>query len=61
MDVVSCDVSNNPYPNDLVEFSLVQYHLAPSLPVENVEDFGNVSSDSFHEETIILENLVDNF
>nr|CAN62346.1 hypothetical protein VITISV_006921 [Vitis vinifera] len=40
------DMSNNPDPEDLIEFSPVQYHLAPSLQFENVENIGNsVSSD----------------
>ncbi|RVW77125.1 Serine/threonine-protein phosphatase 7 long form-like [Vitis vinifera] len=33
-----CDMSNNPDPEDLIEFFSVQYHLAPSLQFENVEN-----------------------
>ncbi|KAL6321966.1 hypothetical protein AAG906_035881 [Vitis piasezkii] len=41
-----CDMSNNPDPEDPIEFSPVQYHSAPSLQFENVENIGNaVSSD----------------
>ena len=42
MDVEGCDVSNNPDPDDPVESSPVQYHLAPSPWFEIV--LGNVVS-----------------
>ena len=51
MDVPSCDVSNNPDPEDLDpddpnDRGTVKYFLAPSPELENVENFGNdVSSD----------------
>ena len=49
MDVPSCDVLNNPYPEDLNpedpdERGTVNYYLAPSPQFENVENFGNVVS-----------------
>ena len=45
MDVLSCDVSNNPVP-DSNEKGTVNYYLAPSPQFENVENFGNaISSD----------------
>ena len=44
MYVKSCDVSNNPDPEDLKESSLVQYHLTPSPRFENVKNFDNVVS-----------------
>ena len=42
----SCDVSNNPDPEDLDyedldERGTVNYYLAPSPQFENVENFGN--------------------
>ncbi|RVW38111.1 hypothetical protein CK203_095124 [Vitis vinifera] len=46
VDRECCDMSNNPDPDDPVEYSPVQYHSAPSLQFENVENIGNaVSSD----------------
>ena len=46
MDAASCDVSNNPYAEDLNKSSPVQYHLTPSPQFENVENLGNaISSD----------------
>ncbi|RVW78764.1 hypothetical protein CK203_050964 [Vitis vinifera] len=46
VDGEGCYMSNNPDPEDPMEFSLVQYHSAPSLQFENVENIGNaVSSD----------------
>ncbi|RVW75039.1 Serine/threonine-protein phosphatase 7 long form-like [Vitis vinifera] len=46
VDGEGCDMSNNPDPEDPIEFSPVQYHSAPSLQFENVENIGNaVSSD----------------
>ena len=51
MNVPSCDVSNNPNPEnldleDLDERGIVNYYLAPSPQFENVENFGNaISSD----------------
>ena len=46
MDAPSCDVLNNPDPEDLDERGTVYYYLAPSPQFENVENFGNaVSSD----------------
>ena len=41
MDAADCDVSNNPDAEDPDESSPVQYHLAPSLQFENVENFFN--------------------
>ena len=38
------DMSNNPDPKDPIEFSPIQYHSAPSLEFENVENIGNVVS-----------------
>ena len=56
MDVEGCDMSNNLDPEDPIEFSPVQYHSAPSLQFENVENIGNVvSSDRPHGGTLILE------
>ncbi|RVW88172.1 hypothetical protein CK203_042858 [Vitis vinifera] len=43
LDKEGCDMSNNPDPEDLIEFSPVQYHLAPSLQFENVENIGTTS------------------
>ncbi|KAL6324769.1 hypothetical protein AAG906_018296 [Vitis piasezkii] len=37
-------MSNNLDPNDPIEFSPVQYHSAPSLQFENVENIGNAVS-----------------
>ena len=46
MDVPSCDVSNNPNPEDRDETGIVNYYLAPSPQFENIKNFGNaVSSD----------------
>ena len=46
MDVLNCDVSNNPDPKDPNERGTANYYLAPSPQFENVENFGNaVSSD----------------
>ena len=42
MDVPSCDVSNNPDPQDLEERGTINYYLAQSPQFENVENFGNV-------------------
>ena len=42
VDVAGCYVSNNLNPEDLVESSPIQYHLAPSPQFDNVENFGNV-------------------
>ena len=44
MDVLSCDVSNNPNPEDPNEKGTVNYYFAPSPQFENVENFGNVVS-----------------
>ena len=44
VNVPSCDVSNNPYPEDLDEMGTVKFYLAPSPQFENVENFGNVVS-----------------
>ena len=44
MDGECCDMSNNPDPDDPIEYSPVQYHSAPSLQFENVENIGNVVS-----------------
>ena len=49
VDVPSCDVSNNPDPEDFDpkdpgEKGTVNYYLAPSPKFENVENFGNVVS-----------------
>ena len=44
MDVPSCDVSNNPGPEDLEEREIVNYYLPSSPRFENVEKFGNVVS-----------------
>ena len=49
MDVLSCDLSNTPDPEDLDhedpdERGTVNYYLAPSSQFENVEDFGNIVS-----------------
>ena len=41
VDRECCDMSNNPDPDDPVEYSPVQYHSAPSLQFENVENIGN--------------------
>ncbi|RVW34841.1 Serine/threonine-protein phosphatase 7 long form-like [Vitis vinifera] len=38
MDGEGCDMSNNLDPEDPIEFSPVQYHSAPSLQFENVEN-----------------------
>ncbi|RVW70446.1 hypothetical protein CK203_058335 [Vitis vinifera] len=46
VDREGCDMSNKPDHEDPIEFSPVQYHSAPSLQFENVENIGNaVSSD----------------
>ena len=46
MDVPSCDVSNNPDPEDPTKSVTVNYYLESSPQFENVENFGNtVSSD----------------
>ena len=46
VDGESCAMSNNPDPEDPIEFFPVQYHSAPSLQFENIENIGNaVSSD----------------
>ena len=37
-----CDMLNNLDPEDPMKFSPVQYHLAPLLQFENVENIGNV-------------------
>ena len=44
VDGECCDMSNNPNPEDPIEFSLFQYHSAPSLQFKNVENIGNVVS-----------------
>ena len=44
MDVLSCDVSNNPDLEDPDERGTVNYYLAPSPQIENVDSFGNVVS-----------------
>ncbi|RVW66259.1 hypothetical protein CK203_066390 [Vitis vinifera] len=44
VDRECCDMLNNPDFEDPIEFSLVQYHSAPSLQFENVENIGNVVS-----------------
>ena len=49
MDLLSCDLSNTPDPEDLDhedpdERGTVNYYLAPSSQFENVEDFGNIVS-----------------
>ena len=43
-DVQSCDVSNNPEPDDPDKRGIVKYYLTPLPQVENVENFGNVVS-----------------
>ena len=47
MDVPSCDVSNNPNPEDLNEKGTINYYLASSPQFENVENFGNVVSSNW--------------
>ena len=42
MDGEGCDMLNNLDPEDPMKFSPVQYHLAPLLQFENVENIGNV-------------------
>ena len=42
MDEPSCDVSNNPDPENLEDRRIVKYYLSPSAQFENVENFGNV-------------------
>ncbi|RVW84511.1 Serine/threonine-protein phosphatase 7 long form-like [Vitis vinifera] len=60
VDGEGCDMSNNPDPEDPIEFSPVQYHSAPSLQFENVENIGNaVSSDWTPWGTLILETRVE--
>ena len=44
MDVPSCNVLNNPDPEDPNERGTVNYYLAPSPQFENVENFNNVVS-----------------
>ena len=44
MDAETCDVSNNPYEEDLYDSFPVQYHLVSSPQFENVENLGNVIS-----------------
>ena len=44
VDGKGCDMSNNLDLEDPMEFSPVQYHSAPSLQFENVENIGNVVS-----------------
>ena len=41
MDGPSCDVSNNPDPEDSKERGTVKYYLTPSPHLENVENIGN--------------------
>ena len=41
MDREGCDVLNNLDPKDPVEFSPIQYHLAPSLQFKNTENIDN--------------------
>ena len=43
-DVQSCDVSNNPKPEDPDKRGIVKYYLTPLSQFENVENFGNVVS-----------------
>ena len=60
VDGEGCDMSNNPDPEDPIEFSPVQYHSTPSLQFENVENIGNViSSDWTPWGTLILETRVE--
>ena len=59
LDGEGCDVSNNPNLEDQMKFSLVQYHSAPSLQFENVENIGNVvSSDRTPWENTNIGNIV---
>ena len=44
VDGEGVDMSNNPDPEDPIEFSPIQYHSTPSLQFENVENIGNVVS-----------------
>ena len=44
VDVPSCDISNNLYPEDPDERRTLNYYLAPSFQFENVENFGNIVS-----------------
>ena len=44
VDVPSCDVLNNPDPEDLDKMRIINYYLVPSPQFENVENFGNVIS-----------------
>ena len=44
VDVLSCDVSNNPNLEDPKEKGTVNYYFAPSPRFQNVENFGNVVS-----------------
>ena len=49
MDVSSCDVSNNPDPEDFDhedpdERGTINYYLEPSPQFENMGNFGNVVS-----------------
>ena len=47
MDGECCDMSNIPNPDDPIKYSPVQYHSAPSLQFENVENIGNASGGEF--------------
>ena len=53
VDVLSCDVSNNPDPKDLDpkdpdKRGIVNYYSEPSPQFENVENFGNVVSSDWN-------------
>ncbi|RVW82581.1 Serine/threonine-protein phosphatase 7 long form-like [Vitis vinifera] len=43
VDGECCDMSNNPDPDDPIEYSPIHYHSTPSLQFENVENIGTTS------------------
>ncbi|RVX00532.1 hypothetical protein CK203_036969 [Vitis vinifera] len=59
VDGECCDMSNNPDPDDPIEYSPVQYHSAPSLQFENVENIdlqhaAKLYSLSQHQEYVVV-------